>query len=398
MLINSSDSSPRVRQPGTSRPDDEAPPPASAPPDLLYFDMGTPGDPEGSLPSSGSPGRLCFDLDSGEPVEGPSSGSPERLCFDITTDESGVGFSASGSPDGVCLELGAMDTKPSSSAAAGSPDLPDPALDGDEGKPPMSSPSDFQCVDLDIGSGYEDREVVQRAGHRRGRTPSIARKWDLADRMVPLPTRRPLLSVDHLREIYGSRPNFWGDLSAREARIFYKELLPETIRQEALARGVTTNSPPTADGEEGSEGCDIKALEELARLASTARHAARLYTRERCVWLPRFLANVYDGCRHLWKYGTFRYTTRVRHDVQGGSDSRRAVEISNQSRQMESWYSAGKALGGVRAIEVHHGSVVSRWFVMSYSPMQADFRAGCARENIRLIFVWMFCPLLFPAG
>lgn len=169
-----------------------------------------------------------------------------------------------------------------------------------------SIPPPPECMllnDLGGSGGVGDRP--RRAGHRRGRAQSNCKDPDSERHSVPMPCGQPLFSVDHLRETYGSRPNFWGDLSAREARIFYKELLPESLRLEALAARMKSGEQREDEGET-SEGCDIEALEELARLASSARHAARLYTRERCVWLPRCLAYLYDGFRHLWNYGSFR--------------------------------------------------------------------------------------------
>ncbi|CAM9702846.1 unnamed protein product, partial [Sphacelaria rigidula] len=109
---------------------------------------------------------------------------------------------------------------------------------------------------------------------------------------MAIPARCALPSVDLLREAYGPRRSFWGDLSARETRIFYKELLP----------GATGDIAWSVFGE------GELTLEEQARLASTARHAARLYARERCSLPLRVVAHLYDGLRHLKNYGTFRVT------------------------------------------------------------------------------------------
>lgn len=44
-------------------------------------------------------------------------------------------------------------------------------------------------------------------------------------------------------------------------------------------------------------------LEERAHLASEARHALRLYARERCHLPGRIIAGLYDGIRHLYSFG-----------------------------------------------------------------------------------------------
>lgn len=56
---------------------------------------------------------------------------------------------------------------------------------------------------------------------------------------------------------------FWGDLNHIETRFVYHQLLPRHLLQDAQAHP------------------DALAVEDLARLASMARHAARLYARER---------------------------------------------------------------------------------------------------------------------
>ncbi|CAM9773646.1 unnamed protein product, partial [Phaeothamnion confervicola] len=97
----------------------------------------------------------------------------------------------------------------------------------------------------------------------------------------------PLTSVDNLRRVYGQRRHWWGDLTAHETRRFYHELLPVSL---------------------GFEMDASLTLEERARLASMARHAARLYARERCALPSRLVAHFYDGFRHLRKYGTWSWT------------------------------------------------------------------------------------------
>lgn len=145
---------------------------------------------------------------------------------------------------------------------------------------------------------------------------------------MAIPARCALPCVNLLRQAYGPRRNFWGDLTPAETRRFYHELLPVSVYLDALG------SRDLADGEErplggGTSGGGLatvvdvanqeagywecffgsaETLEERARLASMARHAARLYVRERCHLPSRVVAHLYDGLRHLKEFGTFRVT------------------------------------------------------------------------------------------
>lgn len=146
---------------------------------------------------------------------------------------------------------------------------------------------------------------------------------------MAIPPRCALPSVDLLREAYGHRRSFWGDLTAAETRRFYHELLPVSVYLEALGAqrlaagdgeerplggGISGGGLATvveAAGGKGGGGCNpifgaAQTLEEQARLASMARHAARLYVRERCKLPSRVLAHLYDGLRHLKNHGSFR--------------------------------------------------------------------------------------------
>lgn len=107
---------------------------------------------------------------------------------------------------------------------------------------------------------------------------------------VVLENNYPLTTVETLRRVYGPRRKWWGDLSAQQTRQFYHELLPVTLQFEA------------------GDSYEVLSLEERARLASTARHAARLYARERCTLVGRLSAHLYDGLRHFKQHGTWRST------------------------------------------------------------------------------------------
>jgi hypothetical protein len=91
----------------------------------------------------------------------------------------------------------------------------------------------------------------------------------------------PPISVDTLRRRYGSA-TYLGDWSVSQTRRFYKSQLPKSLQ---------------IDGALGLN------LEERARLASEARHALRLYSRERSILIARLLAELYDGVRHLQSFG-----------------------------------------------------------------------------------------------
>lgn len=193
----------------------------------------------------------------------------------------------------------------------------------------------WPCAAAAAGGAYSQPHTSYtpntRRNRRRGRSCSTgSENSDSALRAMSIPARCALPSVDLLREAYGPRRSFWGDLNARETRMFYHELLPVSITLEALAsrgavapnggcagyvsettiragrsrRGLAAVVDAGGVGE--GFGAGALSLEDQAWLASTARHAARLYARERCALPSRVLAHLYDGLRHLKNYGTFR--------------------------------------------------------------------------------------------
>jgi len=90
-------------------------------------------------------------------------------------------------------------------------------------------------------------------------------------------------SVDELRSVYGSRQRWYGDLDWVGTRELYHSLLPtHLIDDEALP------------------------LAKRARLAVSARRAARLYARERALFPLSKFSNLYDGLRVLMDHGTFQ--------------------------------------------------------------------------------------------
>lgn len=161
----------------------------------------------------------------------------------------------------------------------------------------------------------------------RGRSTSSSDS-DSALHAMAIPARCALPCVSLLRQAYGPRRSFWGDLTPAETRRFYHELLPVSIYLDAVgSRGAADGEGrplgggtsggglatvvDVANQETGYWECffgSAETLEERARLASMARHAARLYVRERCHLPSRVVAHLYDGLRHLKEFGTFRVT------------------------------------------------------------------------------------------
>jgi len=92
-----------------------------------------------------------------------------------------------------------------------------------------------------------------------------------------------ITSVDELRRVHGSRRSWFGDLNAAETRSLYHSLLPTALIEEA-------NMP----------------LAERARLAVQARHAARLYARERAMLPVTVPCQLFDGFRQLLENGRFQ--------------------------------------------------------------------------------------------
>ena len=92
----------------------------------------------------------------------------------------------------------------------------------------------------------------------------------------------PPTSLELLRKRYGTRQSLWGEWSNAETRTFYRTQLPRALQIDG-ALGLT--------------------LEERAQLASEARHALRVYSRERCYLPGRVAARIYDGLRHFQLFG-----------------------------------------------------------------------------------------------
>lgn len=92
----------------------------------------------------------------------------------------------------------------------------------------------------------------------------------------------PPTSLESLRKRYGTRRSLWGEWSNAETRAFYRTQLPRALQ---------------IDGALGLS------LEERAQLASEARHALRVYSRERCFLPGRVAARIYDGLRHFQLFG-----------------------------------------------------------------------------------------------
>lgn len=92
-------------------------------------------------------------------------------------------------------------------------------------------------------------------------------------------------SVEELRETFGERQRWYGDLSAAETRALYHSLLPTSLLE--------------TEGEHYS-------LEQRAHLAIAARRAARLYSRERALLPLAVGSELLDGLRQLLESGSFQ--------------------------------------------------------------------------------------------
>lgn len=96
------------------------------------------------------------------------------------------------------------------------------------------------------------------------------------------------IMVSILREQYGKRKSWFGDLSASETRQLYQRLLP---RVQYIER----------------EFKDLP-LKDRAYIASTVRVAAKLYARERCFFTGRLASGLFDGLRGLVLLGRWSWT------------------------------------------------------------------------------------------
>ena len=96
----------------------------------------------------------------------------------------------------------------------------------------------------------------------------------------------PPTAVEELRRRHGAPRSVWGEWSCAQTRQFYRQQLPVALQ---------------IDGVMGLS------LEERARLAAEARHALRVYARERCCLPGRVAAMAFDGLRHLRTFGYLRW-------------------------------------------------------------------------------------------
>lgn len=116
-------------------------------------------------------------------------------------------------------------------------------------------------------------------------TRMIRRTWCVAAAPPPPPARVVPTTVEQLRKEYGERQNkLWGDLGAKETRELYHKLLPTELLQDTTEHS----------------------LEERARIAVSARRAARLYARERAMLPVTLPCQLLDGVRVMLEYGSFQ--------------------------------------------------------------------------------------------
>mmetsp|Transcript_7076 Transcript_7076/g.10632 ORF Transcript_7076/g.10632 Transcript_7076/m.10632 type:complete len:250 (+) Transcript_7076:224-973(+) len=119
-----------------------------------------------------------------------------------------------------------------------------------------------------------------------------------------------LKTLEDYRNYYGTNQHWWGDYSAGETRYFYHALLP---REEELM---------------GVPGYSKLSVEEKALAASSSRHAARLYARERCTVPGRLLAMAFDGYRTFKSMGKWSPSGMTWDDLYCKYSSQLAQEAS----------------------------------------------------------------------
>ena len=107
------------------------------------------------------------------------------------------------------------------------------------------------------------------------------------------------------------------NLDATTTRKLYKSLLPTAVCELVLDLDVQVRP------------------EDLAQLAFEARHAAKLYARERCHVPARLLANWYDGFRALKRYGRFQTEGMSYDQVFDKYYRRSTLERSNNNNKRD---------------------------------------------------------------
>jgi hypothetical protein len=120
----------------------------------------------------------------------------------------------------------------------------------------------------------------------------------------------PPTTIDELRRRYGRSQSIWGEWTCAETRRFYRQQLPVALQM---------------DGVMGLS------LEERARIAAEARHALRVYARERCNLWGRVAAVVYDGVRHFHTFGYWSNTGMSWQEVKDKYTRRAIVELGPEA-------------------------------------------------------------------
>jgi hypothetical protein len=114
--------------------------------------------------------------------------------------------------------------------------------------------------------------------------------------------------------MYGAPKSFWGEWSCTETRRFYRQQLPVSLQ---------------------SDGVLGLSLEERARIAAQARHALRLYARERCHLPGRLAATLFDGLRHLQTFGTWSGSGMTWPEVWSKYLTRAAAELGPDATEQQ---------------------------------------------------------------
>lgn len=128
----------------------------------------------------------------------------------------------------------------------------------------------------------QTKRVVERIASRQQRM----READVASLIASVNSSAVATTVEALRQSYGDRQSWWGDLNGVQARELYHSLMPTMLLDE-------DNELPYT-------------IHERARLAVAARRAARLYVRERATLDVSLSCELLDGVRQLVARGAFQ--------------------------------------------------------------------------------------------
>jgi len=165
------------------------------------------------------------------------------------------------------------------------------SLNGGLGDSLTSLSSGLASLGLGLGSGTSEGGSSEGGSSESG--SSSVSGSNLLEALAPLNASACAglaTTVEELRQTHGERQRWYGDLSASEARQLYHSLLPTSLLDECAP----------------SDDEHALSVSERARIAVSARRAARLYVRERSLLHVTLGCELLDGVRQLMEHGTFQ--------------------------------------------------------------------------------------------